>query len=195
MALEATELDERPIRSPTGPTAAGLGASALGALRAARRSGHNLEQALLAMHQTVRCLGNADFYVSALVARWRPATQTLTWVNCGHPPAYLADTDGNLTELISPEHAALGIGDDERAFTIVKRVLHSGQRVILVTDGITERRIEGGGTFGVDGIRNALAAIEHPTACSTAMAVLNGVRDCWQEPLEDDGTIAVLAID
>src|SRR2546429_8003996 len=50
----------------TGPNAAGLGASALGALRAARRSGHDLVQALDAMHETVRGLGNRDFYVTAL---------------------------------------------------------------------------------------------------------------------------------
>jgi hypothetical protein len=48
--------------------------------------------------------------------------------------------------------------------------------------------------FGVDGIKHALAGIENPTACSTAMAVLQGVTDCWCEPLEDDGTVAVLAI-
>jgi serine phosphatase RsbU (regulator of sigma subunit) len=179
----------------TGPTAAGLGASALGALRAARRSGADLGQALQVMHETVQRLGNPDFYVSALVARWRAATQTLTWVNCGHPPAYLAQPDGSLAELRSPVHPALGVGDDKPAFRLTQRELHSGERVILVTDGITARRTEGGGTFGVDGIKRALAGIEHPTACSTAMAVLQGVTDCWREPLEDDGTVAVLAID
>ena len=179
----------------TGPTAAGLGAAALGALRAARRSGDDLEQALLVMHQTVQRLGNPDFYVSALVARWRAATQTLTWVNCGHPPAYLADTDGNLTELHSPEHPVLGVGEKEPTFTLAQRELRSGERLILVTDGITGRRTEDGGTFGVDGIKHAFAGIESPTACSTAMAILQGVTHCWREPLEDDGTVAVLAID
>ncbi|MCA1700748.1 MAG: serine/threonine-protein phosphatase, partial [Actinobacteria bacterium] len=179
----------------TGPTAAGLGAAALGALRAARRSRHDLQQALAVMHDTVRQLGNRDFYVSALVARWRPASQTLTWVNCGHPPAYLADPDGNLTELHSPEHPALGVGETKPNFTPTQRELQSGERLILVTDGITQRRTEDGGAFGVEGIKRALAGIENPTACSTAMAILQGVTDCWREPLEDDGTVAVLAID
>ncbi|HWC26572.1 MAG TPA: PP2C family protein-serine/threonine phosphatase, partial [Solirubrobacteraceae bacterium] len=176
------------------PTAAGLGAAALGALRAARRTGEDLEQALVAMHQTIRRLGNPDFYVSALVARWRAATQTLRWVNCGHPPAYLADTDGTLRELDSPPHRPLGSGDDDAVFTASERRLQSGERVILVTDGITERRTEGGGRFGVDGIRDAIAGIENPTAAATAMAVLQAVTDCWREPLEDDGTVAVLAV-
>jgi serine phosphatase RsbU (regulator of sigma subunit) len=179
----------------TGPTAAGLGASALGALRAARRSGHSLEQALLAMHQTVQQLGNPDFYVSALVARWRAATRTLTWVNCGHPPAYLADIEGNLTELESPVHPVLGArGDDEPTFKATERQLHSGERLVLVTDGITERKTEGGGHFGVDGIRHAVRDVENPTAAATALAILQAVTDCWREPLEDDGTVAVLAV-
>src|SRR5439155_24634185 len=51
-----------------GRNAAGLGAAALGALRAARRSDQDLEEALGVMHVTVRGLGNPDFYVTALVA-------------------------------------------------------------------------------------------------------------------------------
>jgi serine phosphatase RsbU (regulator of sigma subunit) len=178
----------------TGPTAAGLGAAALGALRAARRSGHDLEQALLSMHETVRQLGNVDFYVSALVARWRPATRTLTWVNCGHPPAYLADAEGHLTELENPTHPALGVDGWDPTFSTSRRELHSGERVILVTDGITQRHTEGGGRFGVDGLERAVAGVEHPTAAATAMAILRAVSNCWREPLEDDGTVAVLAV-
>src|SRR5947208_16674330 len=46
----------------TGPTAAGLGAAALGALRAARRSGRDLVEALELMDATVRSPGNRDFH-------------------------------------------------------------------------------------------------------------------------------------
>ena len=178
----------------TGPTAAGLGASALGALRAARRSGHGLERALQATHETVRRLGNPDFYVTALVARWRAATSTFTWVNCGHPHAYLVDLDGNVSELEGPIHAPLGSGDDEATFTPTERQLASHERLVLVTDGITNRRTEGGGQFGIDGIRGAVAEVENPTAAATAMAILQAVTDCWREPLEDDGTVVVLCV-
>jgi serine phosphatase RsbU (regulator of sigma subunit) len=179
----------------TGPTAAGLGAAALGALRAARRSGHDLEQALEAMHETVRRLGNRDFYVTALVARWRATTRTFTWVNCGHPNAYLADGDGNVRELEGPKHPPLGSPHDEPSFTPTDLQLAPNDRLILVTDGITERRTESGGTFGIDGIRRAVADVESPTAAGTAMAILQGITDCRREPLEDDGTVVVLAVE
>ena len=177
-----------------GPTAAGLGAAALGALRAARRSGHELEEALSVMHETVRRLGNPDFYVTALVARWRPATATFTWVNCGHPPAYLVDLEDNLTELQGPRHPALGTGDDKPGFEPAERQLQPGERLILLTDGITERHTEDGGKFGVDGLRRALERAENPTAAATAMAIQHAVTDCWSEPLEDDATVVVMAV-
>jgi serine phosphatase RsbU (regulator of sigma subunit) len=177
-----------------GPTAAGLGAAALGALRAARRSGDDLEQALKAMHETVLRLGNPDFYVTALVARWRAPTSTFTWVNCGHPHAYLVDVDGNVSELEGPIHAPLGTGDGEADFEPTERRLASDERLILVTDGITERRTEGGGRFGIEGIRRAIEEVQNPTAAATAMAILQAVTDCWREPLEDDGTVVVLCV-
>jgi serine phosphatase RsbU (regulator of sigma subunit) len=180
--------------SGNGPTAAGLGASALGALRAARRSGQDLEEALAAMHQTVRRLGNPDFHVTALVARWRAATSTFTWINCGHPHAYLVDVHGNVNELEGPEHPPLGSDAEERLFEATERRLQSDERLILVTDGITGRRTEGGGTFGIEGIRRAVGEVENPTAAGTAMAILQAVTDCWREPLEDDGTVVVLCV-
>jgi serine phosphatase RsbU (regulator of sigma subunit) len=180
--------------SGTGPTSAGLGAAALGALRAARRSDHDLEQALQAVHETVRRLGNPDFYVTALVARWRAATSTFTWVNCGHPHAFLVDLGGDVTELEGPVHPSLGSGEEEQTFTPTERQLASGERLILVTDGITERQTEGGGRFGLEGIRRAVDEVQSATAAGTAMAILHAVTDCWREPLEDDGTVVVLCV-
>jgi serine phosphatase RsbU (regulator of sigma subunit) len=179
----------------TGPTAAGLGASALGALRAARRSGQDLQEALIAVHETVRRLDNEDFYVTGIFARWRAATATLTWANCGHPPGYIVDTEGGLRELEGPRHPPLGTGDAEPKFELNSRQLHPGERLILVTDGIIERKMEGGGTFGVEGIKEALERADSPTAASTAMAIQQAVTDCWREPLEDDATVVVMAIE
>ena len=179
----------------TGPTAAGLGAAALGALRAARRSGKDLEDALSAVHDTVRRLDNDDFYVTAIFARWRAVTATLTWANCGHPPVYLVDADGNLNELEAPQHPALGTKGKASRFKLTKRQLGSGERLILVTDGIIERQMEGGGTFGVDGIKHALERTDSTTAASTAMAIQQAVTECWREPLQDDATVVVMAVD
>jgi serine phosphatase RsbU (regulator of sigma subunit) len=177
-----------------GPTAAGLGATALGALRAARRQGSDLSEALSLMHDTVRKLDNEGFFLTAVVARWHAATTKLTWVNCGHPPAYVVDLDGHLEELGGHEHPPLGIGDTEPSFQISERRLRSGERVVFLTDGITGRHMEGGGTFGLDGLRHAIENATAPTAACTAMAIQQAVTDSWREPLQDDGTVVVMAV-
>jgi serine phosphatase RsbU (regulator of sigma subunit) len=119
----------------------------------------------------------------------------LTWANCGHPPAYLVDADGNLSALDAPQHRPLGANVKRPKFKLTKRQLRSGERLILVTDGIIERRMEGGGTFGVDGLKEALERTHSTSAASTAMAIQQAVSDCWREPLEDDATVVVMAID
>jgi serine phosphatase RsbU (regulator of sigma subunit) len=179
----------------TGPTAAGLGAAALGALRAARRRGEDLKGALNQMDETIRRLDNPDFYITALLARWRAATATLTWVNCGHPNAYLVDGDGELAELEATQQRPLGTSREAIKFTPTSRQLHPGERLILLTDGVVSRRIEGGGKFGVEGLIAALERADNPTAASTAMAIQQAVTDSWREPLEDDATVVVMAID
>jgi serine phosphatase RsbU (regulator of sigma subunit) len=179
----------------TGPTAAGLGAAALGALRAARRAGGGLDDAFALMHGTVRSLDHPDFYVSAILSRWHAATGTLRWVNCGHPPAYVVDVEGGLSALEGPVHPPLGVGIEERTVEVTDRRLHSGERLILLTDGILARRMEGGDTFGLGGLEAAVASADHATAAATAMAIQQAVTDCWKEPLEDDATVVVMSIE
>jgi serine phosphatase RsbU (regulator of sigma subunit) len=177
-----------------GPTAAGLGAAALGALRAGRRSGQDLEQVLQLMNETVCGLEHDSFRVTLWLARWRPATATLSWVNCDHPPAYLVETDDSLRELESPRHAALG-SSDHPSFEVTRHQLAPGQRLILATNGILNRKLEGGGRFGVEGIRRSLERATLRTAAATAMAIQQTVTDSWKEPLDDDGTVVVMAVE
>ena len=179
----------------SGPTAAGLGASALGALRAARRSGQGLSEAAQSMDEVIRALGNPQFTLTAILARWHAPTSMLTWINCGHPRGFVADPDGTLTELDGPVHAALGSGKGTREFALTTMRLESADRLVLVTDGITEREVKGGGTFGVDGLRRAVRDSAAATAAATAMAIQQAVTSAWTEPLADDATLVVLAVD
>jgi serine phosphatase RsbU (regulator of sigma subunit) len=179
----------------TGPTAAGLGAAALGSLRATRRSGGDLRDAVEAMHDTVRGLGQESFYVTCLLARWKAASSTLTWVNCGNPPAYLVDPGGAIAPLQSPEHPPLGTTAGQPRVQLTDRRLRSGERLVLVTDGIIQRRMQDGTTFGEDGLRAAIAAAKLPTSAYTAKAIQQAVAAFWEAPLEDDATVVVMAVD
>ena len=147
------------------------------------------------MHSTVQQLENADFYVTAWVGHWHAATAKLKWVNCDHPPAYLLDAGGTFNELESPHHPALGTsGDNKPSFEPVERRLKPGERLILLTDGITNRQLDGGRTFGLDGVKTAVEAAASPTAAGTPMAIQQALTDCSREPFEDDATVVVMAV-
>ena len=125
-----------------GPTAAGLGAAALGALRAARRAGSELEQACRSCTTPCASSSNDDFYVTALVARWHAATAKLTLDQLRTPPGLPRRPRRQ------PERAARAMSiplsapaSKHPTFDTSERRLSPGERVVLLTDGITGRHI------------------------------------------------------
>ncbi len=176
-----------------GPTAAGLGASTLAALRSARRSDATLEQATAAMHDVIQEMGDEGFFVTAVVARWHAPSSTFSWVNCGHPPPLLAAPDGSLEELRAPRHFPLGLFPAEE-FRVEERRLKTGERVILYSDGIRMRRTAGGGWFGLAGIERAASAVGRPSAVSTARSIQEAVVNASETPMRDDATLLVMAV-
>ena len=181
--------------SGNGATAAGLSAAALGALRAARRGGRDLVDAVLAIDDVVRGLGDPRFRVTAILARWHAPTAQLAFVNCGHPPARVVSRAGVLSTLAGPRHPPLG--SDKRPPTIrVERArLSRGERLVLLTDGVSVRTTRSGGRFGARGLRRAIASASPPTAAGTAMAIQHAVAESSPERLAQDATFVVLAVD
>ena len=136
-----------------------------------------------------------SFYVTALLARWHAPTATLAWINCGHPPAYVVDG-----EAPSPSSRALSTRRSAPATSRRLRGRRGQPRArrpprALITDGVTERFVKGGGRFGVDGLQRAVRAAGASTAAATAMAIQDAVMGAATDPLQDDATLVVLAVD
>ena len=49
--------------------------------------------------------------------------------------------------------------------------------------------------FGADGMQRAVQAASAPTAAATAMAIQDAVMSAATDPLQDDATLVVLAVD
>ena len=149
------------------------------------------------MDETVRALGNPEFYVTALVARWHaPTGHVHAGSTAATRTAYLVDADGTLDELDRPGHPPLGAADARaRRSSPPSAGSHRGERLILVTDGITERRTEGGGRFGVDGLRRAVCEAAGPRPRRRRRwRSSRRSRTAGREPLEDDATVVVMTI-
>ncbi len=68
-----------------------------------------------------------------------------------------------------------------------------GKRLLIYSDGVTERRTADGGFFGNEGIARALTGATPGTAAGAVSAIERAVIGASPEPLRDDATILVLA--
>ncbi len=175
-----------------GPTAGALGSIALAALRAARRSDQSLEAAAQTMHEVICDVGGPEFFVTAVVARWNAVYSVFSWINCGHPPPLVVRVDDTIEQLATEPTLALGRSDGERRFVRRQRRLEEGERLILHSDGITDRRTREG-QFGIDGIEQAIRRAESRSATAMARAIQEAVMRASEDPLEDDAVTIVLA--
>jgi serine phosphatase RsbU (regulator of sigma subunit) len=172
--------------------AAASSAVALGALRASRRSGGTPHDALLLMHRTLREMPGPSTEMTAIAARWDPATFRLELVNCGHAAPVIVRADGEVEHVDMPPGRGLGgrassrPGDHETA-------LDPGDRLVLFSDGVITDA-GGGADLGVAGVARAAARSERGSAADTVREVHRAVLEASGGDLGDDATVVCLAV-
>jgi serine phosphatase RsbU (regulator of sigma subunit) len=176
-----------------GNDAAALSSLAVGALRAARRGGATLEQAAGIVDRTVAVTGSEVRFLTAILAHWHPDTSTFQWIAAGHPPPLLLHVDGSAEELTGAGTYPLGLLDEERTFTRNRRRLGLGERLLLYSDGVTERRRTDGTLLGLDGLLAVLRTGPATSAAEIVRNVHDAVVDASPKPLRDDATMLLLA--
>jgi serine phosphatase RsbU (regulator of sigma subunit) len=167
------------------------GAVALAAYRAARRAGRDLIETVRATHEALaESQGEA---IPAVIARWHAPSSTVAWVRCGPAHGFVAGANGTLTALEGPEHPALGEGATE--LEVQPRLVRLGQgdRLLLVSDGVMNRRAPGGARFGAEGLQAAVVAADPATAGGTVIAIRRALAAASRKLLADDATVVVLA--
>jgi serine phosphatase RsbU (regulator of sigma subunit) len=166
-------------------------AVALGALRASRRSGASIGEALMVMHQTLRKMPGPRSEMEAIAACWDPGTGGLEIANCGHISPFILREGGEAEELSFPSSAGLGgratPKPSERSLD-----LRTGDRLLLVSDGVL-----GDGTgqadLGVEGLLEAALRSEPASAADTVREVHKAIRRTSGDDLRDDATAVCLS--
>ena len=110
-----------------------------------------------------------------------------------HPPAVHFKSESDKTELLSSETTLLGIDHPlPVACRSHRRKLHSGDKIILYTDGLIEARNGQGVLYGVERLQAFTAARHELQASAFNEALVNQVLDHCQGQVSDD--ILVMSI-
>jgi serine phosphatase RsbU (regulator of sigma subunit) len=173
--------------------AAASSAVALGALRASRRSGGGISEALVVMHKTLREMPGPRAEMTALVARWDPATHALSLANCGHIAPLIVRAGANVERLQFP--ATHGLGGRASAKPAERSTsLAPGDRLILVSDGVINAG-EGKAGLGIDGLVKAALRSERGTGADTVREIHRAVLAAAKGELSDDATAVCLSVE
>jgi serine phosphatase RsbU (regulator of sigma subunit) len=172
--------------------AAASSAVALGALRASRRSGATIGEALMVIHQTLREMPGPRAEMAVIVARWDPTTHELEIANCAHVAPLILREEGATEPLPMPSGHGLG-GRATPKPSEHSDTLNAGDRLLMVSDGVVEEG-EGQAGLGMEGIVTAALRSLRGSAADTVREVHRAVIAKRGGELSDDATAVCLSI-
>jgi serine phosphatase RsbU (regulator of sigma subunit) len=163
---------------------------AVSALRNARRAGASLpEQARLAQ-QALGSQFPPITFVTALIARIELPTGAAEVVNAGHPTGYVI-RDGRLRPLELRAQLPLAL-DPATRYEAQRFDLDPGDRLFLVSDGVTEAAATGSEPFGDDRLHGVLLATATEPPHEAVRQVLLTVAAYQRGDFRDDATALCL---
>ena len=171
--------------------AAASSAVALGALRASRRSGGTMSDALMLMHRTLKEMPGPRSEMTAVIAHWDPASHVLLVVNCGHVAPVILRAGGDTERVESAQTRGLGGRSAPRPAEF-ESTLGPGDRLLVVSDGVVAGG-KGKAGLGFDGLIDAAKSSERASAADTVRKIHKAVLAASDGDLEDDATALCLA--
>lgn len=170
--------------SGKGVSAALLASTLQGMVYSQLISGMPLVEIVAAVNRFFTYKHIGEKYATMIIARLR-SDGDLEYVNCGHiPPVWICGT-----EVLRPSHGNLPVGLlADATYSSDRCQLRAGDRVILVTDGVTEAENARGDMFDSERLERVAGKSKSMEDIFTAVADF-----CGGTPLNDDCTVVELA--
>ena len=124
--------------------------------RHSRRIRLDLEATYEMMDEAVRGRGWDEVFVTCILGRLDIVTGELQWINVGHPAPFLIRSGEVLRLRDCAPTLPAGLGNG-RVTEIANDVMHPGDRLCCVTDGVVDSHRPGGEDFGEERVRSFLA--------------------------------------
>jgi sigma-B regulation protein RsbU (phosphoserine phosphatase) len=135
-------------------------------LRASIHSGLEPASIIANANRSICQDSHEGLFTTLVYARLDPGTGALTYVNAGHNPPLLYHADSGVVDLL--RRTGLPLGVDEDALYTQKTVqIQPGERLLFYTDGITEAINPAQQEFGIERLKNYVAALNGSTVDET----------------------------
>jgi sigma-B regulation protein RsbU (phosphoserine phosphatase) len=137
--------------------------------------------------------GAVDKFISFFYALYDPEDGKLTYANAGHNPPIVIRKNGDTALLDSPD---IVLGQmSEWQYHDSELILHTGDRVVFYTDGITEAGGDEGEEFGEERLRTLVRQRPGAGATELLAEITASVAAHCHNHFADDATCLILSVD
>ena len=144
------------------------------------------------LNHYIMASGTPEMFVTLFLGLLDCETDTLWYVNCGHPPAMVLRSPEGKPKILDIGGTVLGIAEHLK-YDIGRCKIEAGETLVLVSDGVTEAANPRGEQFGEVRIGSVLGAPTDGTAADTMQAILSAVED-FIEGGEQADDISILVL-
>lgn len=124
-----------------------------------------------------------ESYATLFFAQLDESNGRLCYINCGHPAPLIIHRDGSITRLGSTA-TVLGLFED-LACASEEVQLHSGDTLLLYTDGITEAANADGVEFGHERLSTLVRNEHHRPVSGLLQEIITHVKNFAQQQTDD----------
>ena len=139
-------------------------------------------------------LADESVFGTALAVTIDPRRRKLSWVNAGHPPAFLCRADGRIDLLDSTSMMLGAIGTDDFDSEPQTCNFAEGDVLIAYTDGAVECRGKSNDQLGIDGLRAAVESARHRPVEPMLDAIMSAIAAFRAGAIDDDTLVLAIAL-
>ncbi len=133
---------------------------------------------------------DASMFITMFYAQYFPKSGKILYSSAGHEPGFYYNAKENTFEEIKAKGLVLGVNPDTE-YRQYERILHQGDMVILLTDGVTECR-QGERFIENKEVLDVIATFSHLEAQEMVNKVYKHFERLQDFQLRDDFTLIVL---
>jgi sigma-B regulation protein RsbU (phosphoserine phosphatase) len=142
----------------------------------------------------VRDIEDLSLFMTLFYSEIDITERCFRWVHAGHEPAMLYDPAENSFKALGGKGLALGVKEDW-VYEESEKQLHSGQIILIGTDGIKETRNEQNELFGAEQFNRVIRDHAHKSAGDIIIEMFDALeRFRFPVEREDDETLVVIKV-